>query len=54
MRLPVTETITFYADHWEQVNANGVFTDKVEAYVTHSEKANPVGPTLAKDMIAVK
>jgi hypothetical protein len=24
-----TETITFYADHWEQVNANGIFFGKI-------------------------
>lgn len=30
VRLPVTETVNFYEDHWEQVNANGKFTGKVE------------------------
>ncbi len=24
-----TETITFYSDHWEQVNANGIFFGKI-------------------------
>jgi hypothetical protein len=24
-----TETVTFYADHWEQVNANGIFFGKI-------------------------
>ena len=28
--VPVTETVKFYSDHWEQVNANGTFTGKVE------------------------
>jgi hypothetical protein len=28
--VPVTETVKFYSDHWEQVNTNGTFTGKVE------------------------
>jgi hypothetical protein len=31
-----TETVTFYADHWEQVNANGIFIGKIEPYVVQS------------------
>jgi hypothetical protein len=29
VRIPVTEKVILYADHWEQVNANGTFTGKV-------------------------
>ncbi len=31
-----TETITFYADHWEQVNASGIFVGKIAPYVAPS------------------
>jgi hypothetical protein len=29
IRIPVTERVIFYSDHWEQVNAKGTFTGKV-------------------------
>lgn len=28
-RVPVTETVIFYSDHWEQINAKGIFTGHV-------------------------
>lgn len=31
-----TETITFYPDHWEQVNANGIFFGKIAPQVAPS------------------
>lgn len=52
-RLPVTETITFYPDHWEQVNANGTFTHPVEAYVPPQAKATPATPLVA-DTLSVR
>jgi hypothetical protein len=53
LRLPVTETITFYPDHWEQVNANGTFTHGVEAYVPQA-KAVHASPLVAEDTISIK
>src|SRR5271166_3049247 len=34
VRLAVTETVDFLEDHWEQVNAKGRFSGKVEPYTT--------------------
>lgn len=34
VRLPVTETVDFFEDHWEQVNAKGRFSGRVEPYTT--------------------
>jgi hypothetical protein len=42
VRLPVTETVDFFEDHWEQVNAKGRFSGQVEPY-TASDLAQPTG-----------
>jgi hypothetical protein len=53
LRLPITETITFYADHWEQRNLNGVFSDKVEAYVPPKGNGKS-SPLIEDDTISLR
>lgn len=53
-RLPVTETITFYPDHWVQVNANGTFAHTIDAYVPPQAKASPATPSLGEDVISAR
>jgi hypothetical protein len=53
LRLPVTETITFYPDHWQQVNANGVFTHSVEAFVPLAKTIHS-SPLIAEDTLTIK
>lgn len=37
VRLPVTEKVDFYPDHWEQTNAQGTFKSSVEGLVEQKQ-----------------
>jgi hypothetical protein len=51
VRLPITETITFYSDHWEQVNANGKSSHELAAYTPPGVKQNSATFSLAEGVL---
>ncbi|MGH9529750.1 MAG: hypothetical protein ACRD2S_07520 [Terriglobales bacterium] len=40
VRLPITETVSFYEDHWSQTNAKGTFSGKVEPFSAPGQPAH--------------
>jgi hypothetical protein len=54
LRLPVTETITFYSDHWEQANAKGVFNHTFEASAQPQATGSSARPLVSEDKLGGK